>query len=81
MVKAKSKKAPVKKTAARKSAAKQGAVSKTTAASPEARMDAVTPDNVRNVFLAGLGFCGKAIEEAQHLWSTEVSKAERPCPS
>jgi len=70
--KAKAKRAPAKKTAARKTAAKKTTARKTTARKNTAKKP-VQPafavkaqENARNVFLAGLGFYGKAFEEAQN---------------
>ena len=60
--KAKAKKAPVRKTAAKKTTAKKAAPKKP--AQPTFAVKA--QENARNVFLAGLGFYGKAFEEAQN---------------
>jgi polyhydroxyalkanoate synthesis regulator phasin len=69
--KAKARKAPARKAAPKKTAAKKATVKKT-AAKPTAKR-VVEPsfagkaqENARNVFLAGLGFYGKAFEEAQN---------------
>ncbi|MCZ6830786.1 MAG: hypothetical protein O7F73_14600 [Gammaproteobacteria bacterium] len=77
MSNAKSKKAPAKKTVARKSAAKKAAANKTAARKPETKMAVVSPENVRNVFLAGLGFYGKALDEAQNQIKENRSKLEQ----
>ena len=59
--KAKAKKAPARKPAAKKATAKKAAPRKVA----QPTMAAKAQENARNVFLAGLGFYGKAFEEAQ----------------
>lgn len=60
--KSKAKKAPVRKTAAKKTTTRKAAPKKP--AQPVFATKA--QENARNVFLAGLGFYGKAFEEAQN---------------
>jgi polyhydroxyalkanoate synthesis regulator phasin len=75
--KPKAKKAPARKAAAKKSTAKKTTAKKSTAKKSTTRKatpkQAAQPnfavkaqENARNVFLAGLGFYGKAFEEAQN---------------
>lgn len=59
--KAKAKKAPARKTAAKKTAAKKAAPKKPV----QPKFASKAQENARNVFLAGLGFYGKAFDEAQ----------------
>jgi hypothetical protein len=72
MAKAKSKSAAVKKAPAKKSAAKKATTSKAAA-----KKAGKPQDNVRNVFLAGLGFYGKAIEEAEKQIKENRTKMEQ----
>ena len=65
MATAKRNKAAVRKTAARKSPAARAGTRKAASSKVESNHTACAQDNVRNVFLAGLGFYGRAIEEAQ----------------
>ena len=65
MATAKSKQTTVKKTLAGKSTAKKSSGKKARTNKAEPVVAATTQENVRNVFLAGLGFYGKAFEEAQ----------------
>ena len=59
--KAKAKKAPARKTAAKKTTARKAAPKKPA----QPKFASKAQENARNVFLAGLGFYGKAFEEAQ----------------
>ena len=64
--KAKAKKAPARKPAAKKAAAKKTTAKKTAPKKPvQPTFAEKAQENARNVFLAGLGFYGKAFEEAQ----------------
>lgn len=59
-------KAPARKTAAKKTAVKKPAARKAAPKKPVQPTFAIkAQENARNVFLAGLGFYGKAFEEAQ----------------
>ncbi len=72
--KAKARKAPARKPAARKAAAKKTTAKKTTAKKPvQPTFTEKAQENARNVFLAGLGFYGKAFEEAQ----SQLEEAEK----
>ena len=74
MATAKNTKTPVKKTAVARSRTKKGGAKKARAA----KVETATPqENVRNVFLAGLGIYGKAFEEAQHQIKENRSKREQ----
>ncbi len=65
--KAKAKKAPARKAPAKKTAAKKTTAKKTAAKKPAQPTFAVkAQENARNVFLAGLGFYGKAFDEVQN---------------
>jgi polyhydroxyalkanoate synthesis regulator phasin len=65
--KAKAKKAPARKTAAKKTTARKAAPKKAASRKPAQPLFATkAQENARNVFLAGLGFYGKAFEEAQN---------------
>lgn len=79
--KAKARKAPARKAAAKKATAKKATVKKTAAKSAPKRARAAEPtftvkaqENARNVFLAGLGFYGKAFEEAQSQFEDAQSR-------
>lgn len=62
----KAKKAPARKTAAKKTTAKKTTTRKTAPKKPaQPAFAAKAQENARNVFLAGLGFYGKAFDEAQ----------------
>ena len=71
--KAKAKKAPVRKTAAKKTTAKKSAPRKPVQTS----MATKAQENARNVFLAGLGFYGKAFEEAQSQFEEAQSRMKQ----
>ncbi|MEE4662078.1 MAG: hypothetical protein V2J89_16530 [Halieaceae bacterium] len=71
--KAKTRKAPARKTAARKTATKRTAQRKT-AAAPVASFTTKAQENARNVFLASLGFYGKAFEQAQTRFDAAQSR-------
>ncbi len=72
--KAKAKKAPVRKAAAKKTTASKTTAKKTTAKKPVEPTFAVkAQENARNVFLAGLGFYGKAFDEVQ----SQLEEAEK----
>ncbi|MDJ0878093.1 MAG: hypothetical protein QNI86_05745 [Halieaceae bacterium] len=72
--KAKAKKAPARKSAAKKAAAKKTTAKKTAAKKPvQPTFAEKAQENARNVFLAGLGFYGKAFEEAQ----SQLEEAEK----
>ena len=66
--KAKAKKAPARKPAAKKTTARKAAPKKPA----QPTFAAKAQENARNVFLAGLGFYGKAFEEAQ----TQIEDAQ-----
>ena len=72
MAKPKSKSAVLKKATAKKPTAKKAAGRK-----PASQKASKPQDNVRNVFLAGLGFYGKAIEEAEKQIREKRSKIEQ----
>jgi hypothetical protein len=75
--KAKAKKAPARKTAARKTTAKKTTARKTAPKKmTQPAFAAKAQENARNVFLAGLGFYGKAYDEAQTRMKVRREKAE-----
>jgi polyhydroxyalkanoate synthesis regulator phasin len=63
--KAKAKKAPARKAAAKKTTARKAAPKRTAKPAVQPTFTVKAQENARNVFLAGLGFYGKAFEEAQ----------------
>ncbi len=72
--KAKAKKAPARKATAKKTTARKTTAKKTAAKKPvQVTFAEKAQENARNVFLAGLGFYGKAFEEAQN----QVEAAEK----
>lgn len=71
------KKAATKKVAAKKAPAKKVATKKPVASKAELKFAEKAQENARNVFLAGLGFYGKAIEDAQSQMKENRNKLEQ----
>jgi polyhydroxyalkanoate synthesis regulator phasin len=78
MTKPKRKAATAKKAAAKKPTAKKPTAKIAASRKPAAKKAVSKPhDNMRNVFLAGLGFYGKAIEEAEKQIKENRGKIEQ----
>jgi hypothetical protein len=75
--KAKAKKAPARKTAAKKTTARSTAKKTAPRKAAQPGIAAKAQENARNVFLAGLGFYGKAFEEAQSQFEEAQSRMKQ----